>query len=110
MLSAAATKQLFDNLRASYDYIIVDLPPLAPVVDVRATTRLIDCFILAVEWASTKTDVVQHALHTAPSLHDALIGAVLSKTDMQAIKRYDRYHREYYSNKHYGRYGYTAER
>ena len=51
MLSAAATKQLFDNLRATYDYIIVDLPPLAPVVDVRATTRLIDCFILAVEWA-----------------------------------------------------------
>ena len=110
MLSAPATKQLFDNLRAAYDYIIVDLPPLAPVVDVRATTRLIDCFILAVEWASTKTDVVQHALHTSPSLHNALIGAVLSKTDMQAMKRYDHYHKEYYSNEHYGRYGYTAER
>jgi Mrp family chromosome partitioning ATPase len=110
MLSADSTKHLFDQLRAAYDYIIVDLPPLAPVVDVRATSRLIDCFILAVEWASTKTDIVQHALHTAPSLHNALIGAVLSKTDMQIIKRYDHYHREYYSNEHYGRYGYTAER
>jgi exopolysaccharide transport family protein len=110
ILSAAATKQLFDNLRATYDYVIVDLPPLAPVVDVRATPRFIDCFILAVEWATTKTDVVQHALHTSPSLHNALIGAVLSKTDMQAIKRYDHYHREYYNNEHYGRYGYTADR
>jgi polysaccharide biosynthesis transport protein len=108
ILSLPATKQLFDNLRASYDYIVVDLPPLAPVVDVRATSKFIDCFVLAVEWGRTKTDVVQHALHTAPNLHSGFIGAVLSKTDMQAIKRYDHYHRDYYSNEHYGRYGYTS--
>lgn len=108
ILSAAPTKQLFDTLRATYDYVVVDLPPLAPVVDVRTTTALIDCFILAVEWASTKTDVVQHALHTAPNLHEALIGAVLNKTDMQAIKRYENYHSDYYSNEHFGRYGLTA--
>lgn len=108
VLSAVATKQLFDKLREVYDYVVVDLPPLAPVVDVRATPRLIDCFILAVEWARTKTDVVQHALHTSPSLHQALIGAVLSKTDMRAIRRYDHYNEDYYSNEHYGRYGQTA--
>lgn len=108
ILSAAPTKQLFDALRATYDYVVVDLPPLAPIVDVRATAPLIDCFILAIEWACTKTDVVQHALHTAPNLHEALIGVVLNKTDMQALKRYDNYHSDYYSNKHYGRYGYTA--
>ena len=38
----------------------------------------------------------------------ALIGAVLNKTDMQAIRRYDNYHNDYYSNKHFARYGYTA--
>lgn len=108
ILSATATRQLFETLRATYDYVVVDLPPLAPIVDVRATAPLIDCFILAVEWASTKTDVVQHALHTAPNLHEALIGAVLNKTDMQAIRRYDNYLGDYYSNKHYGRYDYTG--
>jgi polysaccharide biosynthesis transport protein len=108
MLSAAATKQLFDHLRATYDYVVVDLPPLAPIIDVRTTTSFIDCFILAIEWGRTKTDVVQHALHTAPNLHEALIGAVLNKTDMRAIKRYNNYYSDYYSNKHYSRYGYTA--
>jgi capsular exopolysaccharide synthesis family protein len=108
VLCAAPMKKLFDGLRASYDYVVVDLPPLAPIVDVRATAPLIDCFVLAIEWGSTKIDVVQHALHTAPNLHEALIGAVLTKTDMQAIKRYDNYHNDYYSNKHYTRYGYTA--
>lgn len=108
VLSAVPTKKLFDALRTAYDYVVVDLPPLAPIIDVRATAPLIDCFVLAIEWGSTKIDVVQHALHTAPNLHEALIGAVLTKTDMQAIKRYDNYHNDYYSNKHYTRYGYTS--
>jgi hypothetical protein len=44
----------------------------------------------------------------APNVHEALIGAVLNKTDMKAIRRYDTYHNDYYSNKHYARYGYTG--
>ncbi len=36
-LSAAPTKKLFDGLRTAYDYVVVDLPPLAPIIDVRAT-------------------------------------------------------------------------
>src|SRR6202158_791542 len=110
ILSAEQTRKLFDKLRATYDYVIVDLPPLAPIVDVRATTPLIDCFILVVEWGRTKTDVVQHALHTAPNVYEALIGTVLNKTDMRAMKRYDNYHNDYYNNEHYTRYGQvTAE-
>lgn len=106
ILSAEQTHKLFDQLRAIYDYIIVDLPPLAPVVDVRATTQLVDCFILVVEWGRTKIDVVQHALHTAPNVYETLIGTVLNKTDMKALKRYNGYHNDYYNNEHYTRYGY----
>ena len=108
ILSAEQTRKLFDKLRATYDYVIVDLPPLAPIVDVRATTPLIDCFILVVEWGRTRTDVVQHALHTAPNVYEALVGAVLNKTDMKAMKRYDHYHNDYYNNEHYTRYGQAA--
>ncbi len=108
ILSSEQTGKLFDKLRASYDYVIVDLPPLAPIVDVRATTPLIDCFILVVEWGRTRTDVVQHALHTAPNVYEALIGTVLNKTDMRAMKRYDSYLNDYYNNDHYIRYGQVA--
>ncbi len=108
ILSAEQTRKLFDRLRASYDYVIVDLPPLAPIVDVRATTPLVDCFILVVEWGRTKIDVVQHALHTAPNVYESLIGTVLNKTDMSAMKRYDSYRNDYYNNEHYTRYGQTT--
>lgn len=107
ILSAEGIRKLFDRLRTRYDYIIVDLPPLTPLVDVRATTPLIDCFILVVEWGRTKIDVVQHALHTAPNIHECIIGAVLNKTDIRAMARYDAHRSAYYRNSHYTRYGFT---
>lgn len=109
LLSAEPTRALFDKLRASYDYVIVDLPPLAPIVDVRATTPLVDCFVLVVEWGRTQINVVQHALHTAPNVSEATLGAVLNKTDMSALNRYDNYHGDYYNAEHYSRYVYTDQ-
>jgi polysaccharide biosynthesis transport protein len=105
ILCSEQTKKLFNKLRATYDYVIVDLPPLAPIVDVRATTPLIDCFILVVEWGRTTTDVVQHALHAAPNVYDAILGTVLNKTDMKAMNHYANYLGDYYNNEHYIRYG-----
>jgi capsular exopolysaccharide synthesis family protein len=101
ILSAEATRKLFDTLRASYDYVIVDLPPLTPVVDVRATAPWIDGYILTIEWGRTDIDVVRHALNTAPDVRQSLIGAILNKADMNAIGRYDRSERPYpgYKNK-----------
>jgi len=107
ILAAEEMRRLFDRLRATYDYIIVDLPPLAPLVDVRVTSPLIDCFILVVEWGRSKIDVVQHALHTAPNIYESTIGAVLNKTDIKAMIRYDTYRGDYYSETHYAHYGFT---
>lgn len=107
ILSADSVCRLFDRLRQSYDYVIVDLPPLTPLVDVRVTAPLIDCYVLVVEWGRTKVDVVQHALHTAPTIADSLIGAVLNKTDIKAMARYDVHRGDYYDNSHYIRYGFS---
>ena len=107
ILASEATKKLFDKLRTNFDYVVVDLPPLAPIVDVRAAAHFIDCFMLTVEWGRTKIDVVQHALNSAPNVYEGLIGVVLNKTDIKSMKRYDSYHSDYYDNKHYARYGYT---
>src|SRR5262249_33819436 len=54
VLACESTRILFERLRRAYEYIIVDLPPLAPVVDVRAMTHLIDSFVFVIEWGRTK--------------------------------------------------------
>ena len=107
ILMTEQMRKLFERLRSTYDYVIVDLPPLSPIVDVRATAPLVDCFVLIVEWAKTKIDVVQHALHTAPNVYENLVGVVLNKTDIKSMARYDYYTSDYYNDDHYLHYGLT---
>ena len=107
ILASDATKSLFDRLRQSYDYIVVDLSPLAPVVDVRVTTHLVDSYILVAQWGHTKIDVVKHALSAAQGVSESLLGVVLNKVDMNRFARYTGYDTNYYYNKYYGRYGHS---
>lgn len=110
VLYSEQTKELFDRLRLSYDYVIVDLPPLAPVADARTVAGLLDKFILVVEWGRTTAEVIEHALDGAPSVNESLLGVVLNKTDMKAMKRYASHYGDYYNHEHYARYGeLTAE-
>lgn len=107
ILASEPTARLFDNLRERYDYVIVDLPPLAPLIDVRATPHLIDGYFLVVAWGRTKIDVVQHALKAASGVREKLHGTILNKVEMEYMGRYDVHRRRYYYNKHFVRYGYT---
>jgi succinoglycan biosynthesis transport protein ExoP len=107
ILASNAVRQLFDRLRAHYDYVIVDLPPLAPVVDARSTARLIDAYLFVVEWGKTRIGVVEHALSAANEVYENLLGVVLNKVDVKLLSRYDSDRGEYYYNSHYSRYGYT---
>ena len=107
ILASEATRKIFEQLRQTFDYVIVDLSPLAPVVDVRVMTPLIDSFVFVVEWGRTKIDVAEHALSNAPGVHDNLLGVVLNKVNMNAFGRYESHREGYYFNRYYTRYGYT---
>jgi succinoglycan biosynthesis transport protein ExoP len=107
ILNNELTVRLFEKLRQSYDYVVVDLPPLVPVVDVRATRRLVDTYVLVVEWGRTKIPLIKHALGEASGVHKNLLGVVLNKADIDTVRRYDGYLGDYYHNKHFSRYGYV---
>jgi succinoglycan biosynthesis transport protein ExoP len=107
LLASGPTRALFEKLRGTYDYVIVDLSPLAPVVDVRVITPMVDSFLFVVEWGRTKIDVVEHALSNAPGIHDNLLGVVLNKTNMNALGRYQHSYGNYYYNQDYAQYGYS---
>jgi polysaccharide biosynthesis transport protein len=104
MLASEAMKKLIVMLQESFDYIVLDLPPLIPVVDARVSTNYVDSFICVVQWGSTKIDVVRHALSNAPELYDRLLGIILNKVDMAAVGRYERHRNNYYYEKYRSRY------
>src|SRR5262249_12096015 len=99
-----AMRNLITKLQESFEYIVLDLPPLIPIVDARVTANFIDSFICVVQWGSTKIDVVRHALATAPEVYGRLLGVILNKVDMSAVGRFARYRNNYYYEKYRARY------
>src|SRR5215471_6360476 len=107
ILSADATRKLFENLRSRYDYVLVDLTPLMPIVDARATTAFVDCYVCVIEWGRTTSDAVKHAFRDAHNISENMLGIVLNKADINQLRRYYPTGESYYRNKHYGQYGFT---
>lgn len=89
VLASQGFRDLLERLRQSYDYIIVDLPPLAPVVDVRAIVPAIDSFVFVVEWGATSVKTVRRHLLAETELHDRLLGIVLNKANLRMLERFE---------------------
>jgi succinoglycan biosynthesis transport protein ExoP len=106
ILASDAMKSFFERLRDSYEYVIVDLSPITPVVDVRSATHLVDTFVFVIQWGKTRIDVAEHALNTARGVYDNLLGVVFNKVDLKALNRYEG-HGNYYYSRHFAHYGYT---
>ena len=108
ILASDAMKKLFESLRGHFDYVVVDLSPLVPIVDVRAAAlSFVDAYILIVEWGKTNIETVQRALHSARPVHDKVIGVVLNKVDFNSLGRFGGEAGSYYKSKLYARYGYV---
>jgi succinoglycan biosynthesis transport protein ExoP len=106
VLASEQTRTFFDTIRESYDYVLLDLPPLMPIVDVRASTRLVDSYVYVVEWGKTRVDFAEQALNSARGVYEHLLGVVLNKVNLKSMGRYDGGD-SYYNHGHYSRYGYS---
>jgi polysaccharide biosynthesis transport protein len=97
ILNSLTVKQALKAARNDYDYIVVDLPPILPVVDVKAVAHLFDAFVLVVEWGSTSADEILKAAAASPILSERLLGAVLNKADEAVMRRLEGYSDRRYS-------------
>ena len=107
VLASDQTRDFFNGLRQSFDYIFMDFAPLMPIVDVRASTKLVDAYIYVIEWGHTRTDYVEEALRSARGVYERLLGVVLNKVDLTSVGKYDGRGSSYYKSGSYHRYGYT---
>ncbi|GLQ53662.1 polysaccharide biosynthesis tyrosine autokinase [Devosia nitrariae] len=73
----------------SFDYVVIDLPPLGPVVDARAIADKMDAFVLVVEWGKTPRRLVRSTLRFEHLIADKCVGVVLNKVDIKKLKLYD---------------------
>jgi succinoglycan biosynthesis transport protein ExoP len=106
ILASGGMKKLIDALRGVYDYVLIDLPPLTPVVDVRSTNQIVDSYLFVIEWGQTSVESVERALSSAPLVYDNLMGVVLNKADLKVMRNYSRNAQENYKTSYCERYGF----
>lgn len=101
LLSSDAMDKILSQTTDRFDYVVIDLPPLAPVVDAKAIAPKIDAFVFVVEWGRTARHVVRRTLEASPAIVNKCAGVLLNKVDNKKMKLYQRYgSTEYY----YSRY------
>lgn len=88
LMSSVAMKQFIEEARQAYDYVVVDLPPLGPVVDAKAFEPLADGFLFVIEWGKTSTALVRELLAAEHRIEGKVLGAILNKADMSALPSY----------------------
>ena len=100
-LTSEGMERVLAWARSEFEYVIIDLPPIAPVVDVSAFAHLVDGFLLVIEWGRTVRRAVHAALTEDPQIAEKCLGAVLNKMDADKLKLYQAYGSgEYYSGRY----------
>ncbi|MBZ9987483.1 polysaccharide biosynthesis tyrosine autokinase [Mesorhizobium sp. BH1-1-5] len=88
LLGSAGMRRFIENAKETFEYIIVDLPPLGPVVDAKAFAPLVDGFVMVTEWGRTPRNMVRSMLESEPYIANKVIGAVLNKVDLKKLAKY----------------------
>ena len=76
LLGSAAMRRSIDTLRARFDRILIDLPPVAPLADVGTVAPLADGVVMVVRAGVTKRPALDQAL--AAFDEDKVLGVVLN--------------------------------
>ncbi len=108
LLGSKYMKTLIKNLRETYDYIIVDTPPIGSVTDAAVIANEVDGMILVISSGQISYKFEQKVLADLQVSGCRILGAVLNKLDMSENKYYGKYYGRYYGKyygKYYGNYG-----
>jgi len=84
--------------RATYDWVIIDSPPVISVTDPVICAQHVDMVLLVVEYGRTKRQVVQQAVRQLARAGVRIAGTLLNKVDVDR----DQYYSSYYSYYSYG--------
>jgi polysaccharide biosynthesis transport protein len=100
VLGSERMKALISHLKETFDYIVVDTPPVGPVVDAAIVANLADKTILVVEWASTPRELIETSVKQV-SAQKRIAGIVFNSVNQDHAQKYGG---EYYYGKSYEKY------
>ncbi|WP_433990060.1 hypothetical protein SuNHUV7_12590 (plasmid) [Pseudoseohaeicola sp. NH-UV-7] len=88
LFSSRRIRDLVQTLRAQYDYIIIDTPPVLATPDACILAKQADTVLLTVKWDSTSDVQIRKTLRLFRSTGVNVSGLVLTQISLKGMKRY----------------------
>lgn len=105
LLGGPAMEHLLSTCAAVYDCVILDLPPLGPVVDGRAVLHNLDGLFFVAKWGAADVNHAAAILGSDPRLRGKCYGAFLNMFDAKKAAAYGSCEGSSYGcGRAYGRY------
>ena len=98
LYSSERFAKVIEDMRAAYDYIVLDTPPVLVVPDARVIGQHADAIVFTVHWDETTKTQVRQGVNMLQGLGLKISGLVLGQVDYRTMKRYG----------YGGQYGYDA--
>lgn len=88
LLMSREMLDLIAVLRKGYDYVVLDAPPVLPVVDALALATVADKILVVVEWRRTPRASIYEAFRVLGRAADRVAGVVLNKVEFDQLPGY----------------------
>jgi capsular exopolysaccharide synthesis family protein len=88
LLMSKRMADLIAVLRREFDFIVIDSPPLLPVVDALALATVADKILMIVEWCQTSHASIDQAFRVLAPEANRVAGVVLNKVDFDQLPGY----------------------
>jgi capsular exopolysaccharide synthesis family protein len=106
LLNTAAFKEFLEDLRAQFQHVIIDTPPLLGFADARLLSSMVDGVLIVIKHHSTPRDAARLANQLLRQVNARVIGAILNQVTTHKLgyggyyygylKYYDKYYSKYY--------------
>ncbi|QHP89159.1 polysaccharide biosynthesis tyrosine autokinase [Mycolicibacterium monacense] len=88
LLGSKAAKKLIGDLRARFDYVIVDSTPLLAVTDAAIVAAEADGALVIAKYGQTKRDQLRHAVQSLRNVGAPILGAVFTMMPVRGSSAY----------------------
>lgn len=99
ILASKKFKEVIDNLKLRYKYIILDTPPVLPVTDACIISRDVDSIIVAVRAEKTTVSMAKESITRLQKVNINVTGLVMTQAEPNKMKYYGDH---YYQDEYYG--------
>ncbi|MDJ0398888.1 polysaccharide biosynthesis tyrosine autokinase [Rhodococcus rhodochrous] len=98
LLGSAHAREVIEDLRSRFDYVIIDAPPLLPVTDAAILTNIADGALLIARYGKTTREQFARAVGNLRAINAPVLGTILAMTPTKGRGTAYEYRYYYYSS------------